>query len=218
MNSQSESLHAFKDSVSTVVRLMMLSFRNEFEKVPDQFDSYLNQTLNMLEAKDAAKASVATMSAQVGDTLTQALLAKPETTPDFFEPQPTSPRGMSPRLVIYPEEEQHQTVVVEKMPSEAKIVQVVEPQNTIHPINIDEDIEEETHEEAIDNVSDTPSITTQESEMPEEEETTKITIGRGKNKRDYLLGKETNNLYDIEEDGSAGALLGLYVNKKLIPF
>jgi len=216
MNSQSESLHAFKDSVSTVMRLMMLAFRNEYEQVPDQFDAYLNQTLTMLEAKDAAKASVVSMSAQLGDTLTQALLAKPESPPDFFEPPPSSPRRMAPKLVIYPEQEtqqQQQTVVVEKMPSEAKIVQVIEPVNTIHLVNIDEDIEEE---EAVENVSDTPSIASEESEE-EQEETTKISIGRGKNKRIYLLGKLSNNLYDIEEDGTPGAVLGTYENKKLIP-
>lgn len=215
MNSQSESLHAFKDSVSTVMRLMMLAFRNEFEQVPDQFDAYLNQTLTMLEAKDAAKASVVSMSAQLGDTLTQALLAKPESPPDFFEPPPTSPRRMAPKLVIYPEQEtaqQPQTVIVEKMPSEAKIVQVIEPVNTIHLVNIDEDIEDE----AVDNVSDTPSIASEESEE-EQEETTKISIGRGKNKREYLLGKLSNNLYDIEEDGTPGAVLGTYENKKLVP-
>jgi hypothetical protein len=195
---------------------MMLAFRNEYEQVPDQFDAYLNQTLTMLEAKDAAKASVVSMSAQLGDTLTQALLAKPESPPDFFEPPPSSPRRMAPKLVIYPEQEtqqQQQTVVVEKMPSEAKIVQVIEPVNTIHLVNIDEDIEEE---EAVENVSDTPSIASEESEE-EQEETTKISIGRGKNKRIYLLGKLSNNLYDIEEDGTPGAVLGTYENKKLIP-
>ena len=214
MNTQSESLHAFKDSVSTVMRLMMLAFRNEFEQVPDQFDAYLNQTLIILEAKDAAKASVVSMSAQLGDTLTQALLAKPESPPDFFEPPPSSPRRMAPKLVIYPEQEtqQSQTVIVEKMPSEAKIVQVIEPVNTIHLVNIDEDIEDE----AVDNVSDTPSIASEESEE-DQEETTKISIGRGKNKRDYLLGKLSNNLYDIEEDGTPGAVLGTYENKKLVP-
>jgi hypothetical protein len=199
---------------------MMLAFRNEYEQVPDQFDAYLNQTLTMLEAKDAAKASVVSMSAQLGDTLTQALLAKPESPPDFFEPLPSSPRRMAPKLVIYPEQEtqqqqQQQTVVVEKMPSEAKIVQVIEPVNTIHLVNIDEDIEEE---EAVENVSDTPSIASEESEDEEEqEETTKISIGRGKNKKVYLLGKLSNNLYDIEEDGTPGAVLGTYENKKLIP-
>lgn len=216
MNSQSESLHAFKDSVSTVMRLMMLAFRNEFEQVPDQFDAYLNQTFNMLEAKDAAKASVVSMSTQLGDTLTQALLAKPESPPDFFEPPPSSPRRMAPSLVIYPEEEtQHQTVVVEKMPSEAKIVQVIEPVNTIHPVNIDEDIEEED----VEDISETPSIASQESEAEEDdqEETMKISIGRGKNKKDYLLGKLSNNLYDIETDGTPGAVLGTYENKKLVP-
>ena len=214
MNTQSESLPAFKDSVSTVMRLMMLAFRNEFEQVPDQFDAYLNQTLIILEAKDAAKASVVSMSAQLGDTLTQALLAKPESPPDFFEPPPSSPRRMAPKLVIYPEQEtqQSQTVIVEKMPSEAKIVQVIEPVNTIHLVNIDEDIEDE----AVDNVSDTPSIASEESEE-DQEETTKISIGRGKNKRDYLLGKLSNNLYDIEEDGTPGAVLGTYENKKLVP-
>lgn len=215
MNSQSESLHAFKDSVSTVMRLMMLAFRNEFEQVPDQFDAYLNQTLTMLEAKDAAKASVVSMSAQLGDTLTQALLAKPESPPDFFEPPPSSPRRMAPKLVIYPEQEtQQQTVVVEKIPSEAKIVQVIEPVNTIHLVNIDEDIEEE---EAVENVSDTPSIASEEVEEEDQEETTKISIGRGKNKQQYLLGKLSNNLYDIEEDGTPGAVLGTYENKKLVP-
>jgi hypothetical protein len=216
MNSQSESLHAFKDSISTVMRLMMLAFRNEFEQVPDQFDAYLNQTFNMLEAKDAAKASVVSMSTQLGDTLTQALLAKPESPPDFFEPTPSSPRRMAPSLVIYPEEEtQHQTVVVEKMPSEAKIVQVIEPVNTIHPVNIDEDIEEEN----VEDISETPSIASQDSEAEEDdqEETMKISIGRGKNKKDYLLGKLSNNLYDIEGDGTPGAVLGTYENKKLVP-
>jgi hypothetical protein len=194
---------------------MMLAFRNEYEQVPDQFDAYLTNTLNMLEAKDAAKASVVSMSAQLGDTLTQALLAKPESPPDFFEPPLSSPRRMAPKLVIYPEhEETQQTVIVEKMPSEAKIVQVIEPVNTIHPVNIDEDIEEE----AAENVSDTPSIASQESEEDEDqEETTKITIGRGKNKQQYLLGKLSNNLYDIEEDGTPGAVLGTYENKKLVP-
>lgn len=217
MNSQSESLYAFKDSVSTVMRLMMLAFRNEFEKVPDQFDAYLNQTLTMLEAKDTAKASVISMSSQLGDTLTQALLAKPESPPDFFEPPPSSPRRMAPKLIIYPEQETQQTVIVEKMPSEAKIVQVIEPVNTIHLVNIDEDIMEE---EAVDNVSDTPSIASQESDNEEKEDpeaTTKISIGRGKKKREYLLGKLSNNLYDIEEDGTPGAVLGTYENKKLVP-
>jgi hypothetical protein len=194
---------------------MMLAFRNEFEQVPDQFDAYLNQTLTMLEAKDTAKASVVSMSAQLGDTLTQALLAKPESPPDFFEPLPSSPRRTAPKLVIYPEQEtQQQTVIVEKMPSEAKIVQVIEPVNTIHLVNIDEDIEED---EAVENISDTPSIASEESEEDDQEETTKISIGRGKNKKEYLLGKLSNNLYDIEEDGTPGAVLGMYENKKLVP-
>jgi hypothetical protein len=101
------------------------------------------------------------------------------------------------------------------MPSEAKIVQVIEPVNTIHPVNIDEDIEEEN----VEDISETPSIASQESEAEEDdqEETMKISIGRGKNKKDYLLGKLSNNLYDIEGDGTPGAVLGTYENKKLVP-
>lgn len=209
-----ESLHAFRDVVSNVFRLAMATMKKDYETAPILFDAFLNSTLHMLEAKDAAKASAMELSAQAGETITTALLAR-DSTRDLFEPPYSPTRKSSPTLVIYPESE-NQTVVVEKvdaLPSESKIVNVtadvpeeIEPTNriitTVDETEVESDIEPDI-EEDIESEPDDDA----------EEDMTKITIRR----KTYFLGAKTNFVYEYVDDENAGKLLGKYENKKIVP-
>ena len=216
MNPNSESLHAFRDVVSHVFRLTMATMKKDFESAPVLFEEFLNSTIHMLEAKDAAKASVMEMSNQAGETITTALLAR-DSTRDLFEPPPRSPsKKPPPSLIIYPEEAQ--TVVVEKVlppPSNSKIVTVDVPEE-VEPTNRIVTTSEDDAGPGADMESEPASDIEPDMDLEpddDEEEMSKIIIRR----KVYFLGSKTNFVYDYVDEENAGQLLGKYENKKIVP-
>ena len=242
MINTNESLYAFRDMANQMFKLAIACRDGDSTTAVKSYDEGLTTMLRVLEAKDMEQKINTVMSSDIGNTITNAYLAR-----DIFEPTPTagSTKAKSPPTLIIHNDVSPQ-IVVTKEESAEKVIQVSQvsqvsqvPSNNLvietsgsdadneEDIEADEEAEEaeEAEEEADepeaeeeeDEEAEAEAEAEEEAEEEEEEEEEDesmevIKIG----KKLYFLGENSQKVFIYLNDEEAGECLGKYVNGKIV--
>lgn len=124
MINTNESLYVFRDMANQMFRLAMAARDGNPQKAMQYYDEGLTTMLKVLEAKEAEQKASAVLASEIGNTITNAYLAR-----DVLEPipSPLSKSANPPTLVIH--HDPSPQVIVTKEESREKTIQVVPTNN-----------------------------------------------------------------------------------------
>jgi hypothetical protein len=178
MINTNESLYAFRDMANQMFKLAIACRDGDSTTAVKCYDEGLTTMLRVLEAKDMEQKMNTVMSSDIGNTITNAYLAR-----DIFEPTPTAGNAKAkspPTLIIH--NDVSPQIVVTKEESAEKVIQVSQvsqvPSNNLvietsgSDADNEEDIEadEEAEEaEAAEEEADEPEAEEEEDEEAEAE-------------------------------------------------
>ncbi len=235
MINTNESLYAFRDMANQMFKLAIACRDGDSTTAVKSYDEGLTTMLRVLEAKDMEQKMNTVMSSDIGNTITNAYLAR-----DIFEPIPTagsaktkSPptliihNDVSPQIVVTKEESAEKVIQVSQVPSNNLVIETsgsdADNEEDIEADEEDEEAEEEADEpeaeeeeepEAEEEAEeDEPEAEEEEAEAEEEDESLEvIKIG----KKLYFVGEHSQKVFIYLNDEEAGECLGKYVNGKIV--
>ena len=244
MFSTNESLFVFRDMANQMFRLAMTARDGDSQKAMVYYDEGLTTILKVLEAKEVEQKMSTALSSEIGNTITNAYLAR-----DTFEPISVPDMNKNPEpptLVIHHDVSPH--VVVTKEDSSVKMIQL-SPINEVmrsmdlsgahairscmdmtslripstgsdaddecESVEVEEEEEVEEVEEEVEEVEEeVEEEELEEEEVEEEEEESMEVIKIGKKK--YYCGETSRQIFVYLNDEESGDCLGKYVDGKIV--
>ena len=232
MINTNESLFVFRDMANQMFKLAIACRDGDTKSAIQSYDDGLTTMLRVLEAKDAEHKMNTAMSSEIGNTITNAYLAR-----DIFEPAPVPSSTLvktPPTLIIHNDVSPH--VVVTKEDTTEKVIHLPASNHVLERLRIpclthssgsdaddegtlvfNKDEEEgDVVEEDVEIVEEEEQeeVAEAEAEAEEADESMEvIKIGRKK----YYLGEISKKVFVFVNDEESGDCLGKYADGKIVP-
>jgi len=229
MMNTNESLFVFRDMANQMFKLAIACRDGDTKSAIQSYDDGLTTMLRVLEAKDAEHKMNTAMSSEIGNTITNAYLAR-----DIFEPAPaplSAKVKTPPTLIIHNDVSPHVVVTKEEtekvihLPASNHVLDGVRVPFLHHSSGSDADDEGVVsfNKEEGDVVEEDVEIVEEEEEEVEEEAEEEaeeadesmevVKIGRKK----YYLGEISKKVFVFVNDEESGDCLGKYADGKIVP-